>query len=97
MSLSERLDRRAAVAGALEPLGDRELAALVDGATPLGVGIGGGTARVEVAGVPVFVKRIALTDAAVRARLAAITGASSSLGCRPPPRSSPGTRRWPWS
>ncbi|WP_433720566.1 hypothetical protein ACQP2Y_36010 [Actinoplanes sp. CA-051413] len=61
-SLESRLDRHRAVAAALTGLDDDELATRVDTATPLGVGIGGRTARLDVAGVPVFVKRIPLTD-----------------------------------
>ncbi|MEU8233703.1 serine/threonine protein phosphatase [Actinoplanes sp. NPDC048967] len=61
-SRTSRLDRHRAVADALAGLDDDELAARVDAATPLGVGIGGRTARLDVAGVPVFVKRIPLTD-----------------------------------
>jgi hypothetical protein len=41
---------------------DRELAALLRAATPGGVGVGGGSSVVRVGGVPVFVKRIPLTD-----------------------------------
>ncbi|MGW4940224.1 serine/threonine protein phosphatase [Actinoplanes sp. NPDC004185] len=61
-SLASRLARHRAVGAALTGLDDTELAARVDAATPLGVGIGGRTARLDVAGVPVFVKRIPLTD-----------------------------------
>jgi hypothetical protein len=57
-----RLDRHRAVAAALAGLDDAELTARLDTGTPLGVGIGGRTARLEVGGVPVFVKRIPLTD-----------------------------------
>ncbi|TDV34900.1 serine/threonine protein phosphatase [Actinophytocola oryzae] len=41
---------------------DDELAALVDTGQAVGVGVGGGSARLDVDGVPVFVKRIPLTD-----------------------------------
>jgi serine/threonine protein kinase len=51
-----------AVAAELAGLGDDELAARLGAATPLGAGIGGRTARLDVGGVPVFVKRIPLTD-----------------------------------
>ena len=50
------------VAAALAGLGDDELTARLRGATDLGVGIGGRTARLTVGGVPVFAKRIPLTD-----------------------------------
>jgi hypothetical protein len=61
-SLASRLDRHRVVTAALTGLDDDELANRVETATPLGVGIGGRTARLDVAGVPVFVKRIPLTD-----------------------------------
>jgi len=57
-----RLDRHRAVTASLAGLDDDELAAGLDAGTPLGVGIGGRTTRLDVGGVPVFVKRIPLTD-----------------------------------
>ncbi|MFI7547613.1 serine/threonine protein phosphatase [Actinoplanes sp. NPDC049599] len=57
-----RLDRHRTVAATLAGLDDDALAARLDAGTPLGVGIGGRTARLDVGGVPVFVKRIPLTD-----------------------------------
>jgi hypothetical protein len=57
-----RLDRHRAVAGILAALDDEALAARLHNATPLGAGIGGRTARLDVGGVPVFTKRIPLTD-----------------------------------
>lgn len=57
-----RLDRHRVVGAALAALDDDELAARLGAATPLGVGIGGQTARLDVAGTPVFVKRIPLTE-----------------------------------
>ncbi len=54
-----RLDRHAEIAAALAEAPDDLLAA----ARPLGTGIGGSTWLLEVAGEPVFVKRVALTDA----------------------------------
>lgn len=58
-------DSRAAAsrraAAALARLDDAGLAALVAGAEPLGAGIGGPTAALDVDGVPVFVKRVPLT------------------------------------
>jgi hypothetical protein len=42
--------------------GDAELAALVDTAPPGAVGVGGGSATLDVGGVPVFAKRVPLTD-----------------------------------
>ncbi|MGW0471904.1 protein kinase family protein [Streptomyces coeruleorubidus] len=41
---------------------DAELRELVDAAVPLGTGIGGKSARMDVAGTTVFVKRVPLTD-----------------------------------
>jgi hypothetical protein len=57
-----RLAAHGAVSTALESCGDRELRALVEAATPLGAGIGGASALLEVAGRRVFVKRVPLTD-----------------------------------
>lgn len=42
--------------------GDTELAALLDTDRACGVGVGGGSGTVDVDGMPVFVKRIPLTD-----------------------------------
>jgi hypothetical protein len=42
--------------------GDAELAALVDAAAPGEVGVGGDSATLDVGGVPVFAKRVPLTD-----------------------------------
>ncbi|MGY1456446.1 protein kinase family protein [Streptomyces sp. SS8] len=57
-----RLAAHGAVSTALARLGDRELHRLVDTAVPLGSGIGGESSLLEVSGVPVFVKRVPLTD-----------------------------------
>ena len=62
MALASRLERHARVASSLAALGDGELAALTDAAPELGGGIGGTRALLQVGGVPVFVKRVALTD-----------------------------------
>ncbi|HET8658042.1 MAG TPA: serine/threonine protein phosphatase [Micromonosporaceae bacterium] len=62
MAGRERLERHRAVAARLARLDDRRLAALLDTATPAGVGIGGTTASLEVDGVRVFVKKVPLTD-----------------------------------
>ncbi|MET8763760.1 hypothetical protein [Lentzea sp. NPDC004782] len=51
-----------AVAAELARCGDRELSDLLDAAEPLGSGIGGPTALLDVGGTPVFVKRLPLTD-----------------------------------
>ena len=50
------------VAAWLTARSDGDLAALVRTAPPLGVGMGGSSSRVDVEGVPVFVKRVPITD-----------------------------------
>ncbi|MEV0828566.1 protein kinase family protein [Nonomuraea rubra] len=57
-----RLSAYEAVSTALAMLSDRQVAGLVAGAEPLGAGIGGRSAELEVAGARVFVKRVPLTD-----------------------------------
>jgi hypothetical protein len=57
-----RIGRYHAVRSALAALDDRELGARLDGATRIGSGIGGQTARLRIGDVPVFVKRVPLTD-----------------------------------
>ncbi|HWO66591.1 MAG TPA: hypothetical protein VNO31_41815 [Umezawaea sp.] len=54
------------VSGALARLDDRDLAALLEGATPLGAGVGGTSASLHVEGVRVFVKKVPLTDLELR-------------------------------
>ncbi|GAA4199155.1 hypothetical protein GCM10022220_01420 [Actinocatenispora rupis] len=66
MSHPARVARYAETSGELALLGDRQLADLVAGATPLGHGIGGTSALLHVAGTPVFVKRIPLSDKELR-------------------------------
>jgi hypothetical protein len=53
--------RYGTVSTALALLSDRELAEALDRAHLLGAGIGGTSARLDVEGVPVFVKRVPLT------------------------------------
>jgi hypothetical protein len=60
--LAARLHRHRAVAAVLAGADDAALGAMLDSATSRGAGIGGQTARLEVGGAPVFVKRIPLTD-----------------------------------
>jgi hypothetical protein len=63
------LNREAAhrvVSTALARLDDRALAALLADATPLGAGIGGTSASLDVDGVRVFVKAVPLTDLELR-------------------------------
>jgi hypothetical protein len=62
MALPARLERHATVASSLAALRDGELAALMDAAPALGAGIGGTRSLLHVGGVPVFVKRVPLTD-----------------------------------
>lgn len=57
-----RLAAYSAVSTSLALCSDRELCHLVDTAAPLGSGVGGTSALLEVDGTPVFVKRLALTD-----------------------------------
>ncbi|WP_412538234.1 serine/threonine protein phosphatase [Longispora sp. K20-0274] len=57
-----RVARHGEVSTALALLGDRQLGELVAGAPRAGAGIGGTSAVLEVDGVPVFVKRVPLTD-----------------------------------
>lgn len=61
-----RLSDYDTVATSLALLGDAELRELVHRATPLGTGIGGSSARLDVSGTPVFVKRVPLTDLELR-------------------------------
>lgn len=62
MSPGARLAAYSAVATSLALRSDRRLGELVDAAVPLGSGIGGKSALLEVDGRPVFVKRVPLTD-----------------------------------
>jgi hypothetical protein len=62
MSRGARLTAHAAVSTSLALRSDHALRELVDAAVPLGSGIGGKSALLEVAGTPVFVKRVPLTD-----------------------------------
>ncbi|MDX2645345.1 protein kinase family protein [Streptomyces sp. PA03-1a] len=62
MSRGGRLAAHGAVSTSLALRSDRALRELVDTAVPLGSGIGGKAALLEVAGTPVFVKRVPLTD-----------------------------------
>lgn len=62
LSHGARLAAHRAVSAQLARCDDRALGALVDAAVPLGSGIGGKSALLEIAGTPVFVKRVPLTD-----------------------------------
>lgn len=57
-----RVTTYGAVSTSLALRSDRALRELLDTAVPLGSGIGGTSALTEVAGTPVFVKRVPLTD-----------------------------------
>jgi hypothetical protein len=65
-SLPARLARYARVSTALALLSDRQLGRLVAAAPLAGTGIGGATIRLDVAGTPVFVKRVPLTELEMR-------------------------------
>ncbi|MFI1237117.1 hypothetical protein [Nocardia salmonicida] len=62
MSLPKRLHVHGDVSTALALHSDHALRELVDAAEPLGSGIGGKSALLEIAGTPVFVKRVPLSD-----------------------------------
>jgi hypothetical protein len=62
MSHHARVVRYGEVSTALALLGDRQLGQLVDGAKAIGSGVGGTSALLDIAGVPIFAKRIPLTD-----------------------------------
>jgi hypothetical protein len=62
MSRGARLTAHSAVSTSLALRSDRALRELVDTAVPVGSGIGGKSALLEIAGTPVFVKRVPLTD-----------------------------------
>ncbi|MHC5904971.1 protein kinase family protein [Streptomyces sp. S6] len=64
----------AVVSAALARLDDAEVTALLDAGERLATGVGGSTARVEVAGRPVFVKRLPLADAELRRSTADVFG-----------------------
>src|SRR5580693_5031846 len=62
MSRGARLTAHSAVSTSLALRSDRALGELVDTAVPAGSGIGGKPALLEIAGTPVFMKRVPLTD-----------------------------------
>lgn len=61
-SQDARLTAYSTVSTSLALRSDHQLVKLVDAAVPLGSGIGGRSALLEVGGKPVFVKRVPLTD-----------------------------------
>jgi hypothetical protein len=62
MPSDTRLTAFSTVSSALALLSDRALQQTLNAATPIGSGIGGKSAAIEVAGTPVFVKLVPLTD-----------------------------------
>src|SRR5215475_7490938 len=62
MSHQARLARYGEVSTALALLSDRRLGRLVDEAPVVEAGVGGTSVLLDIAGAPVFVKRIPLTD-----------------------------------
>lgn len=66
MSRPERLHIHGAVSTALALHSDHALRELVDAGVPIGSGIGGKSVLLEVAGTPVFVKRVPLSDLELR-------------------------------
>ncbi len=66
MSRDARLTAHGDVSTSLALCNDRDLCRLVDTAVPVGAGIGGKSALMDVAGTPVFVKRVPLTDVELR-------------------------------
>lgn len=62
MSHGARLAAHSGVSTSLALCSDRGLRELVDAAPPLGSGIGGKSALLDVSGTPVFVKQVPLTD-----------------------------------
>ncbi|MCG5217299.1 serine/threonine protein phosphatase [Streptosporangium sp. KLBMP 9127] len=62
ISYEARVVKYGAVSTALALLSDRQLSELVGKASVIGSGIGGMSTRLEIDGVPVFAKRISLTD-----------------------------------
>lgn len=77
----ERRRRLAIASHALGRLDNRDLEALLAGAAPLGHGIGGTSCRIDVEGIPVFVKRVPVTD--VERRTGQV-GSTSNIFSLPP-------------
>ncbi|WP_370369960.1 protein kinase family protein [Catenulispora sp. GP43] len=62
MSHASRLAAYRTVSTSLALLSDRDVQRMLDAAAPIGSGIGGKSVLLDVAGTPVFVKRVPLTD-----------------------------------
>ncbi|MFI9588401.1 hypothetical protein ACIHCQ_42995 [Streptomyces sp. NPDC052236] len=89
MSRGAHLAAHSAVSASLAPLSDRALQELVDAAVPIGSGIGGKSALLEVAGTPVFVKRVSLTDRRGNRRSRSTANLFDVTGRRPLRRAEP--------
>lgn len=81
MTWADRRDGYTSCSAQLGALGDSELRALVDRATPNTQGIGGAGAVLDIDGATVFVKRIALT--AVEQRSANVGSTANLFGLPP--------------
>ena len=66
MSITTRLENHKIVAAELAKISDADLAAKILIAKQIHTGIGGTAAKLEFAGVPVFAKKIALTDLEIK-------------------------------
>lgn len=62
MSRGARLAAHSAVSTVLALCSDLELSGLLDAAEPMGSGIGGTSALLDIGGIPFFVKRVPLSD-----------------------------------
>lgn len=78
---ADRMAAHGAVSTHLSLLSDQRLTDIVAGATPLGSGIGGRSAKLDIAGTPVFVKRVPLTDIELQRQHARSTAISSDCRC----------------
>jgi hypothetical protein len=67
MASVTRTDKFADVSASLAQINDTQLDRLLDDAPVIAAGIGGSAVKLEIAGVPVFAKRIRLTDLDARA------------------------------
>lgn len=67
MSHGDRVRRHSEVSTVLAMYSDQQLGTVLENAQVRGVGIGGSSVLFEVAGVPVFAKRVSLTDLEMRA------------------------------
>lgn len=93
---ADRLAAYEAVSTSLALLGDRQLGALVDASPPVAAGIGGTAVAMDVDGVPVFAKRVPLTDRELHADNVRSTADVFGLptGCQYGIGRSPGAGAW---